>query len=165
MLGTLYWSAPPLGALELDNDDRLWSFILDLCVSISLFCLPAYLSAKKIWITFRLITILVSVVLSIFFSPSILMIYISLFIWESFNNGDFDKYLSLSVNISVERIVFSFYFFLNIVLYLVPSCCSCCSPDKVLIHRLSSHKARVFKAPDSFYGSIRQTTRSPFHVP
>lgn len=40
-----------------------------------------------------------------------------------------------------------------------------CSSGKVLMHGISSHKAHVFKAPDSFYVSINQTTGSPFNVP
>lgn len=62
-----------------------------------------------------------------------------------------------------------FYFFVslkkNCLIFGPQQQCSCCSPGKVLIHSVSSQKAHVFKAPDSFYVSISPDYQKSFLCP
>lgn len=106
VLGTLYWSAPLLGGLELDNDDYLWFSFLALCVSVSLFCQLACLSLFKNTPELHLIGKLLESLMQQFFSiPDVSLrapVHVSVLdreawntLWETFSNENFDKYLSI----------------------------------------------------------------------
>lgn len=131
MLGTLYWSAPLLGGLELDNDDYLWFSFLALCVSVSLFRQLACLSLFKNTPELHLIGKLLESLMQQFLLYQALA-YVRLYMWAFSTEKPethFERHSIMGIlintcqsnNISVDRTVFFNSIWLNIALYLVPS--------------------------------------------
>lgn len=131
MLGTLYWSAPLLGGLELDNDDYLWFSFLALCVSVSLFRQLACLSLFKNTPELHLIGKLFESLMQQFLLYQALA-YVRLYMWAFSTEKPethFERHSIMGIlintcqsnNISVDRTVFFNSIWLNIALYLVPS--------------------------------------------
>lgn len=176
MLGTLYWSAPLLGGLELDNDDYLWFSFLALCVSVSLFCQLACLSLFKNTPELHLIGKLLESLMQQFLLYQALA-YVRLYMWAFLTEKPethFERHSIMGIlintcqsnSISVDRTVFFNSIWLNNALYLVPSSSTVpVALHKVQIQSVSSQRLSPSKAPDSFYVSISQPSQSLFHVP